>query len=122
MPSPMVYDISAEMAEIEDMGESHIAVVWDFKSAHRIVQVHPDDWGLQACTLADLRGVTPVADTPVVLNTVVTFGFSTAGHWWGRLAAMTTRGAHYALGSGLKAWLLLFEDDGKMLMPLSKYR
>ena len=68
------------MAEVEDMGESHIALVWDFKTAHRIVQVHPDDWGLQACTLADLRGSTPSEDAEIYLNTAGTFGFSTAGH------------------------------------------
>ncbi len=79
MPSPMVTEISAELAEVEDLGESHIAVVWDFKSAHRIVQVHPDDWGLQACTLADLRGCTPSEDAEICLNTVGTFWLPNCG-------------------------------------------
>ncbi len=81
MPSLIVNDISVEIAEIEDAGESHIAVVWDVKSAHRPVQVHPHDWGLQACTLADLRGCVPKADASVLLNTVGAFGFSTSGHF-----------------------------------------
>jgi hypothetical protein len=62
LPSPMVSDISAEMAEVEETGEAHLALVWDFKSAHRLVQVSPLGWGLQACTLADLRGKTPDPD------------------------------------------------------------
>ncbi len=32
------------------------------------------------------------------------------------------RGAHYILGWDLKAWMLLFVDDGKILMPLGLFR
>ncbi len=66
LPSPMVSDISAETVEVEEQREAHIALVWDFKSAHRLVQVAPQDWGLQACTLADLRGKAPGPDAEVV--------------------------------------------------------
>ena len=52
IPSPLVSDISAEMAEVKDRRLPHIALVWDFESAHRIVQVAEEDWGLQACTPA----------------------------------------------------------------------
>ncbi len=65
----MVTDISAEMAEIEDMGESHIAVVWDFKSAHRLVQVAAKEWGLQARTLVDLRGQAPAPEPVIYVST-----------------------------------------------------
>ena len=102
MPSPQVTDISAGLAKVEDMGESHIAVVWDFKSAHRIVQAHPDDRGLQACTLAESRGCTPSADAEISLNTVATFDFATPGNRVGRPAALIMRGAHYTLRHSLK--------------------
>jgi hypothetical protein len=56
------------------------------------------------------------------VNTVGTFGFSSAGYWWGRLAAMVVRGSHYLLSYLLMTWMLLFADDGKVLMPISKFR
>ena len=49
LPCPIVYDIAAEMAAVEDQAEAHLAIVWDFKSAHRLIQVDPQDW---ACRLA----------------------------------------------------------------------
>jgi hypothetical protein len=122
LPSPIVYDIAAEMASIEAQGVPHLAIVWDFKSAHRLIQVDPRDWGLQACTMSDLRDEPPKADDDILLNTVGTFGFSTAGYWWGRLAGMLIRGAHYLLGWELRSWILLFADDGKMIMPASSFR
>lgn len=57
-------------------------MVWDFSSAHRVAQVHPDDWGLQARTFADLRNKAPDDNVEVCVNIVGAFGFSTAGHWW----------------------------------------
>ena len=61
-----------------------ISLETDFAAAHRVCQVYPDDWGLKTCTLTDLRGTELADDVPVFLNTAGTFGFSTAGHWWGR--------------------------------------
>ena len=55
------------------------------------------------------------------LNTVETFGVATAGHWWGRLAAMLGRAAHYLLGQGWASWILLYADDGKILMTVQKH-
>ena len=51
-----------------------------------------------------------------------TFGISSAGYWWARLAAAIVRAIHYAGGHSRKAWLLLFADDGKLTMPLSMWR
>ncbi len=47
-PSPMVTDISTEMAEVESTQERHLGRVWDCESAHRRVLVHPVEWGRQA--------------------------------------------------------------------------
>ena len=70
--------------------------MWDFKSAHRIVAVVEEDWGLQACTV-DGEGKRALSnDDDVMLNTVGTFGISSAGNWWGRLAAAIVRAMHYA--------------------------
>ena len=120
--SPLIQDIAAEMAEIQDTKMSHISFVWDFKSAHRIVPVAKEDWGLQACTI-DGKGMHQLNDeAEVLLNTVGTFGISSAGYWWGRLAAAIVRAMHYAAGHSRKAWLLLYADDGKLTMPLAMFR
>lgn len=56
------------------------------------------------------------------LNTVGTSGFSTAGHWWGRSAAMVRRATHYLFGHRLVCRLMLFTDGGKALCPLAQFR
>ena len=61
-------------------------------------------------------------DAVIYLNKVGTFGFSSAGHWWGRLAGMLGRGAHYLLGHELACWMLIFADDGKALMPANLFQ
>ena len=73
------------MAEIQDTKNSHIALVWDFKSAHRIVAVNKSDWGLQACSLVAANKPRLVDTDEVLLNTVGTFGIASAGYWWGGL-------------------------------------
>ena len=96
--SPMVNDLAAELAEIEEERMEHLGLSWDFKGAHRIVLVAEEDWGLQACTMEDLRAEGPREDTEVLVNTVGTFWVSSAGYWWGRLGAAITLTGHYVLG------------------------
>ena len=91
-------DISAEMAELEEARRPHIALGWDCESAHRTVQVAEEDWGLQACTASFCEVEKLQGDAVVFLNKVGTFGLSSVGHWWGRLAGMLGRAAHYMLG------------------------
>ena len=82
--SPMINDLAAEAAELEEERKRHLGLVWDFQGAHRIVAVAEEDWGLQACSENALgkygQGV-PSDDTDLLLNTVGTFGVSTAGYW-----------------------------------------
>ena len=47
-------------------------------------------------------------------NTGGIFGFSTAGHWWGRPAAKRTWLAHYALGRELVGRIRIYVDDGQL--------
>ena len=42
-PSPLIQDIAAETAEVEESGVPSISLVWGFKSEHRIVNVHDND-------------------------------------------------------------------------------
>ena len=122
VPGPLVGDIAAMMKDAEDDNERSLGLVWDFTAAHRVVAVHKSDWGLQACTLADLRGKIPEDNEELYLNTVGTFGFSTAGHWWGRLAAALIRAGHYFLHHALSCRIMLFADDGLALLPLAHFR
>ena len=96
---PLIQDIAVELAEIQDTKTSHICFIWDFKGAHRIVAVTEDDWGLQACMVEGEGRQKPSDDDEVLLNTVGTFGISSAGYWWGRLAAAIVRAIHYAGGT-----------------------
>lgn len=122
IPGPLVGDIAAELRDAERLSERNVGLVWDFASSHRIVLVHPEDWGLQACTLVDLKGKEPSDSVEVYLNTVGTFGFSTAGHWWGRLAAAVVRASHYFLGPSLTMRIMLFADDGKAAIPVQHFK
>ena len=35
--TPLIHDIAAEMAEIQDTKRTHISFVWDFATAHRLI-------------------------------------------------------------------------------------
>ena len=48
----------------------------------------------------------------VWVNTVGTFGVSSAGYWWGRAGALVVRLTHYLTPMLLALWLLLYADDG----------
>ena len=75
-------------------------LTWDFAKAHRIVQVHSSDWGLQACML-DRPANTPSEEIPttakLLLNTCGTYGVGCASYYWGRLGGLAVRAIHYLL-------------------------
>lgn len=119
---PLIGDIAADLRDAEWHQEKNIGLVCDFAAAHRIVHIHPEDRGLQACTLADLRGKEPADTVQVYLNTVGTIGFSTAGHWWGRLASAVARASHYFLSWDLMMRIMLFADDGKASISVGHFR
>ena len=121
-PSPMIQDVAAEAQEQEESGLKHMAIVWDYKSAHRIVDVAQEDWGLQGCATDSIIAGKPADDAEIFLNTVGTFGFSTAGYWWNRLGAMVSRGSHYILTHKYEGWILLFADDGKATFPAEIFK
>lgn len=110
VPHPSVSDIAAVMQVAEEEGEYLFGLALDYEGAHNLVQVHHDDWGLQACTEEQLDGELK-EDTMLSLHTCGTFGVATAGYWWGRLGAMLTRACHMMLGPSQPLWLLLFADD-----------
>ena len=76
----------------------------DVKSAHRLVKVRPDEWGMLGCAVKEDPDV-------VYANKVGTFGICSAAEWWSRLFGGALRLAYLVLGSGLPAELLAYADD-----------
>ena len=58
--------------------ESVYALSADIKAAHRLVKIREEDWPLLGCKVRS-------EDKTVWINTVGTFGISSASYWWSRL-------------------------------------
>ena len=87
----------------ERQGLRQFLLMGDVSKAHRRVKVRKQDWGYQACRLHPGR---------VWLNCVGTYGISSAGYWWGRLAAGALVRLFYYLVSGVGDQdMLLYSDD-----------
>ena len=88
-------------------GRRHFLLVGDVAKAHRRVKVRKEDWGWQACRLVPGK---------IWVNCVGTYGISSAGYWWSRLAgAVLVRFFYYlAMASGEQE-ALLFADDLLMM-------
>ena len=83
-------------------------IVGDVSKAHRRVKVRQEDWGYQACRLRPGH---------VWLNCVGTYGVSSAGYWWSRLAAgALVRMFYLILAASGGQDCLLFADDIWMIM------
>ena len=90
-----------------------LLVAFDIKSAHRLIPIQEEDWGLQAFRLDD--------PDEVFVNRVGTFGITTASFWWGRLAATLFRTFHRVIPRHSLFYLLLFADDGLALVGGEEY-
>ena len=88
-------------------------LAFGIKSAHRLVPIHPRDWGLQACRLD--------CEEEILVNTRGTFGVATAAFWWGRVAGLVFRVYHRLLPAEAIFYLLLFADDGLMFSSGQQY-
>jgi len=82
------------------------ALLGDASKAHRRIKVLPADWGFQACRLDE---------GSVWLNKVGTYGVSSAGYYWSRLAASLIRLVYYLVGRRWDPEALIFADDWLML-------
>ena len=69
---------------------------------HRQARVREADWGLQACRLDPGR---------VWVNTVGTYGMTSAGYWWARVAAGAIVRLYHYVTLQLLLDLLLYVDD-----------
>lgn len=79
-----------------------MALLGDYKGAHRLVKILPNEWGMLACKLRQAT---------TWINRVGTFGCGSAAYWWGRLAGALTRCVWGLLGKFNTLEALLFADD-----------
>ena len=113
MEFPQFDDLHAAMREFQkhDPGK-RILFAFDIKSAHRLVPVQQQDWGLQAFRLDS---------DEVFCNSRGTFGVTSASFWWGRVASTLLRVFHRVLPDDALVYLLLFADDGLMFSGGDEY-
>ena len=91
------------MREKAKTGEVTFGLTADVKEAHRQVPIHPDDWHLLGCQL-DRGG-------EVFVNTVGTFGVSSASYYWSRVSAAVGRLTQYLISQYATTWIMLLADD-----------
>ena len=96
-------EVATVVRETAEMKEAPFVVSADIKSAHRLVKVRKEDWGLLACR-------SDSSSTTVWLNTVGTFGVSSAPYWWRRLFACVGRYVGY-LFHDQPLFQLVYVDD-----------
>ena len=114
MEFPQFDDLQAALRAFQEMDPvERLLVAFDIKSAHRLIPVQPEDWGFQAFRLDD--------SDRVYVNQVGTFGITTASFWWGRVAATLFRTFHRVLHRDSLIYLLLFADDGLVMVGGEKY-
>ena len=91
------------MREKAQLQQPTFALTADVKEAHRQVPVHPSDWRFLGCQVK--RGET------VYVNTVGTFGISSASYYWSGVAAAAGHLAQYLAGDKSATWHMLVADD-----------
>eukprot|EP00435_Cladocopium_sp_Y103_P041011 s612_g11.t1 len=71
-------DAASVVRWVQEEQDSFFALSADISSAHRLVKIRRQDWPLLGCKVRS-------EDKTVWLNTVGTFGVSSASYWWSRL-------------------------------------
>eukprot|EP00435_Cladocopium_sp_Y103_P068191 s408_g31.t1 len=96
-------DAAAMLRWVEEEKDSFFALSADISSAHRLVKIRKCDWPLLGCKVR-------TEDKTVWLNTVGTFGVSSASYWWSRLFSGIGRLNAYILNH--QKWhQLVYVDD-----------
>ena len=114
MTFPQFDDVEAVLRALrkEDPAQ-RMLIAFDIKSAHRLIPVQREDWGLQSFRLS--------REDEVFVNMVGTFGVASAAFWWGRAAAVIFRTFHRVVPPRLLFYLLLFADDGLLFSAGEEY-
>ena len=97
--APISADLKRSMSAKAAKGNATFAVTADISEAHSQVPKHPEDWKLLGCQVR--RG------GEVFVNTVGTFGVSSASYCWSWIAGALGRLALYLAGSSASSWHML---------------
>ena len=104
--SPISSDLKRAMSEKATRGLSTFALTADVKEAHRQIPVDPRDWHLLGCQLE--RG------EDVFINTVGTFGITSASYCWSRVSPAIGRLAQYLASDQADTWHMVVADDNHL--------
>ena len=91
------------MREESDMQQPTFALTADVSEAHRQVSVHPSDRKFLGCRVRE--------DGPIDINTVGTFGISSASDYWSRVYGAIGRLTEYLAGHSSATRHMLVADD-----------
>ena len=117
---PAFGDIQAVLHELAQEGGGHFQLLYDVHKAHRLIPVREEDWGFQACRIAD---PTNGDDEEVLwLNKVGTFGISSAAYWWGRVGALLLRLSHRLLWTDHAGFLYVDDFLFRLLKDVAPLR
>ena len=81
--SPTASDLKRAMREKAELGQPTFALTADVSEAHRQVPIHTSDLRFLVCQIS--KG------SSVYVNTVRTFGITSASYYWNRVGAATGR-------------------------------
>ena len=104
--SPISSDFKRAMRE-----KAHICSHNGVKEAHRQIPIDPRDWHLFGCQVE--RG----AD--VFVNTVGTFGITSASYYWSRVSSAVGRLTQYLASDQAETWHMVVADDFHLECTLS---
>ncbi len=103
--SPIAPDVKRAQRE-QAVTRRPVGLGVDVRDAHRLVQVHHSDWGLQVCR-AEAGG-------DVYCYMCGVFGISSIGYFWSRIGGALVRAVHHVMTPEDELWLMLMADDLKL--------
>ena len=112
--SPIAADLKRAMKEKAELGQPTFALTADVSGAHQQVPVHLSDWRFLGCQIA--KGST------VYVNTVGTFGITSASYYWNRVGAAIGRISQYAVRDSAATWHMLVAGDYHLEAGGEEYR
>ena len=111
---PMASDLKRAMREKSKRGETTFALTADVKEAHRQIPIAEEDWRLLGCRVRP--------GTVVYINTVGTFGISSASCYWSRIGSVIGRLVQYIVGKSATTWIMLVAEDFHLETSGAEYR
>ena len=97
-----------------ELGQPTFALTTDVSEAHRQVPAHPSDWHFLGCQVTK--------NPTVFVNTVGTFGITSASFCWNRVGAAVGRISQFVVGKLATTWRMLVADDYHLEAGGEQYR